>query len=132
MAKWTREQDEVLIEYAHLGLDECRSKLFELCDVLRSPEAIKRHGNRIGASFRQYRRCEECGGLFTPDHIRKGLCRDCSMKVLIERQRRQLENAAENSRKDGSPDLKRKYDALRKRKSRERKKDPEKQMCIFR
>lgn len=113
MVGWSSEEDEALVELAHLGAEGCRRELAARFGIRRSAAAVQRHGSRLGVSFRRLAQCDGCGGWFAAGQLRGGLCGDCRMRSLIERHRARLRAAEDNSARGTQRALKREYDRVR-------------------
>ena len=89
MSRWSREQDEYLLEHAHEGLERVQADMRRRFGVARTPEAIRRHAYRIGAPLVRYEQCPECGRKV--DHLVHGLCYACNQHLLAETHRAKAE-----------------------------------------
>lgn len=89
--KWTPEQDSYVIENAHQGAEQVAKDMQTLFDVKRSPEAVERHGLRIGASFSRWEVCPQCGQ--TVHKLKSsGVCEACHWRNLAGEKRRARED----------------------------------------
>ena len=86
--KWTHEQDKFLLAHSHKGAEQVRRDMFKEFGVLRSTDAIVRHGNRIGASFTRWDICPSCGRIATSLHMTTGLCPVCHWNKLADEKAR--------------------------------------------
>ena len=126
MARWTVRQEEILRECGHLGVDAVRAMIAEKCGVVHSPHAIDMHAHRIRASLCERKICPECGTVGAPLNQRTGLCPKCTAFQHVEEQAILSEQLArERMQACSGPELeeaRKKYDALRQRNSRFRRK----------
>ncbi len=75
MNEWSREEEELLEKYAHLGAAECAVM------VGRSASAIRTKAARMGISLRKRYLCPNCGTwVFKPLHYRTGWCLSCTKR----------------------------------------------------
>ena len=87
MARWSRQQDEVLWEHGHEGAERCADIIGHRFGIARTAEAVRRHAYRIGAPMFRYEICPQCGGKF--QYLGKsGVCNACRKRELAEVQRR--------------------------------------------
>ena len=118
MARWTEEEDELLAQVAHRGVSYARRALKRAFGTSHSADAVRRHGNRLGLSFRRYEVCPRCGKPVTSLRTKSGLCRECNYEELALEQRRQWEQARDRSATRREKALKREYDKYRQRNRR--------------
>lgn len=87
MARWSRQQDDVLWEHGHEGVERCAEIIGERFGVVRTAEAVRRHAYRIGAPVIVYEICPTCGRKV--DYLgRYGVCNACRARDLADAQRR--------------------------------------------
>ena len=119
MARWTEEEDELLAQVAHRGVSYARKALRRQLGANHSADAVRRHGNRLGLSFRRYETCPRCGKPVTSLRTKSGLCRECNYEELAMEQRHQWEQARrEKALTERGRRLKREYDKYRQRNRR--------------
>lgn len=120
--RWTPELDEFLERNSMHGAEWCARRISRITGRYASAQAVARHGNRIGVSFRRYGYCTECGMPYTR-LAKDGECAACHAERLRDGQRRMYEaalaNDAEAERQAGR--LTDEYNALRQRRYRMRK-----------
>ena len=125
MPKWSKEQDNVLMEHGHEGAERCASIIRHRFGVARTPEAVQRRASRIGASMLKWEICIGCGAKVSKLYD-DGLCPTCHTKRLIEKNRAETDRIREQIRKAESSDeyiaAKREYARVRKENSSLRKK----------
>lgn len=90
--KWTREQNLFVLAHAHEGAERVRRSMFAEFGVLRSTDAIVRHGNRIGASFTRWEVCPQCGSKTQSLNLVSGLCPRCHWNKLADEKQRLKED----------------------------------------
>lgn len=86
--KWTKEQDEILMECGNHGPDECAEIIYARTGRRHTVEAVRRHAYRIGASLVVYSICPGCGKKAAKVNKHDGLCRTCHERELAQEQRR--------------------------------------------
>lgn len=83
--KWTEEQEDILRDHAHQGVEAVLEEL-ALIGVYRSASSVQRHGSRIGITFTKYETCPLCGSP-TSKLKRSGLCPTCHIRLLAQKSR---------------------------------------------
>lgn len=104
MARWTEEQERVLREHMHLGAEVCAAAIREQTGARHTPEAVKRHANRIGVTRIAYKVCPGCGAKTARLGRESGLCATCNTAWLAEVQRKardSIERELEESERAG-------------------------------
>lgn len=124
--RWSAEQDEALRECASQGVEACTRLLARRFGVRRTPEAVQRHGQRIGVTFRRYEICPRCGGK-TTQIKRSGLCPACHMRELAAQareKRKEIErDAKDNESGETYAAARREWRRARQAELRDRKRD---------
>lgn len=120
--RWTPELDEFLERNSMHGAEWCARRISRITGRYVSTQAVARHGNRIGVSFRRYGYCTECGMPYTR-LAKDGECAACHAERLRDGQRRMYEAALANDAEAGrqAGRLTDEYNALRQRRYRMRK-----------
>lgn len=116
--KWTDPQNVFLMENSHKGSEWCAKEISRQFGVKRTPEATKRHGTRIGCSWVRYEICPECGKPIVRMPQRMKMCRECNIKRLRDKARRESEQAQQNGfgENESYDRIKREYNMYRRRK----------------
>ena len=131
--RWSREQDLFLEEHANKGAEWCAKEIRKQFGVKRTAEATRRHGSRIGCSWKRYEFCPECGKPMTSLPTYLSTCKDCNAKHLRDAAKRRAEQAAVEMAMDGQgaqyAACKREYDMYRKRLCDAKKRARMKEMC---
>ena len=125
MPRWSRLQDEYLMEHCNEGVERVADAMRHRFGVSRTPEAVRRHAYRIGAPVVEYEICPRCGGKH--DHLgREGICYQCRQRELAEAQRNRNEELRreinDNNSKKSRRRAEREYEAARAEASRLRRK----------
>ena len=124
MARWSAEQDRILMENGSLGAEKVRDLIERRTGVYRTVGATQRHASRIGVLLAVRGVCPMCGAVAVLNK-RTGFCKLCHAKDLLEKSRhandvlRQI-RANDNPKEEKA--YRREYDAERQRNSRERRK----------
>lgn len=120
--KWTPALDAFLERNSMHGAAWCARRISCMTYRYVSAQAVARHGNRIGVSFRRYGYCTECGMRYA-NLTADGECAACHAERLREGQRRMYEAALANDAKAEAQAklLTDEYNALRQRRYRMRK-----------
>ena len=84
--RWTDEQDDVLIDHAHLGPEGCCEALAAETGAVRTPQSVQRRASRLGVSTARMEECPRCGQLRPSLNGDTGLCETCHMGQLADRQ----------------------------------------------
>lgn len=108
MPRWTKEQDEVLIENANKGAEYIASAINKKFGLHRTAHAVRNHASRLGISLMQFSICPECGRVGYPLNRLTGLCPICSTEARTE-QHKQFQKVLrmEVRRIEDDPDYKR-------------------------
>ncbi len=103
--RWTDEQDAVIRELGHKGVDAVRRELVRRCHALHTVYAIKRRAVRIHASLRKRTVCPECGAIGVHINRQSKMCIRCTellrleeakaFEDLLEQERREAEEGEE-------------------------------------
>ena len=120
MPRWSRRQDEYLMEHCNEGPERIAAAMRRRFGVARTPEAVRRHAYRIGAPLVVYEICPECGGKH--EHLVRGVCYQCNQRRLAERQRAVRDEIAANQSPDSRRRAEREYERERAKTSRLRRK----------
>lgn len=125
MPRWSRQQDEYLMEHCHEGAERVADAMRHRFGVSRTPEAVRRHAYRIGAEIIAYEICPQCGGKY--EHLlRTGVCYQCNQRNRAEEQRRRNRSLRDELRANDSERERRKaereYEAARAEAARLRRK----------
>ncbi|MBQ9041473.1 MAG: hypothetical protein IJ111_01495 [Eggerthellaceae bacterium] len=127
---WTAEQDAVLREFGNHGAVECSRIISRRFHVERSPEAVRRHAYRIGASIIEYRICPGCG-CKARKFYNDGFCPTCHQNALAEKNKLAntvaLKEIAQTESGEEFENARRRYAKARQQKRRARKKDARKE-----
>ena len=107
--RWTDEQDAVIRELGHKGVDAVRRELVRRCHALHTVYAIKRRAVRIHASLRKRTVCPECGAIGVHINRQSKMCIRCTellrleeakaFEELLEQERRGAEEGGGNEQK---------------------------------
>lgn len=116
--RWTREQNEYLAAHANEGAERVRRDMFKEFGILRSTDAIVRHGNRIGVSFLRWEICPKCGTRTQSLNLMTGLCSRCHWSMLADKQQR----IKEELRRYNDSEARTRYNREQKAARREREK----------
>lgn len=82
--RWTDEQDAVIREMGHKGVDAVRRELVLRCHALHSIYAIKQRATRIHASLKKRNVCPECGAIGVHINRQSKLCIRCTELLRLE------------------------------------------------
>ena len=86
MAKWSREQNAILEQWCNHGPEKCAEVIRERFGVKHSPEAVRKHANRIGIPMVRYEPCPRCGRAVK--HLTEyGICLACHQRELANGQK---------------------------------------------
>lgn len=98
--RWSKAEDDILRRYCNRGVDYCRKEISKRCGKVRTANAIRMRGSRIGVSFERYAiaECANCHREFHRTIPTNGLCRECSAKETRERLRARKERIERNVR----------------------------------
>lgn len=120
--RWTPELDGFIERNSMHGAEWCARRISRMSGAYVSAQAVARHGNRIGVSFRRYGFCVECGMPYT-NLTADGECAACHAERLRDGQRRMYEAALANDAKAEASARRTtdEYNALRQRRYRMRK-----------
>ena len=94
MRRWTREEDNVIRAYGHMGAAKVVRLLALRLGSRRTQKAVERRASRIGASLVEYEVCVGCGRRVRrawPD----GLCDVCHERRLLQLTRERCRTLAE-------------------------------------
>lgn len=101
MTRWSRQQDEYLMEHCNEGVERIADAMRRRFGVARTPEAVRRHAYRIGAPLVEYEVCGGCGRKvlkLTPE----GVCYQCNQHALAEGHRRRCDELRDEIRRNES------------------------------
>ncbi len=115
--RWTDEEDEIIRAYGQLGVGEVQQALLSDIGTERTISAIQMRASRIGASLMRYEVCPRCGRRVA-ELTRKGWCRLCSTRELINAQRvrnEQLRNEIRKGAGEEEAAALKEYNAIRAR-----------------
>ncbi len=85
--RWTAEQDEVLRENAHLGAAAAASAIRRQCGARHTPKAVELRASRIRCSLALREVCPRCGTIGVGLNKQTGMCRLCTERYHLERER---------------------------------------------
>ena len=101
MPRWSRQQDEYLMEHCHEGAERVADAMRRRFGVARTPEAVRHHAYRIGAPLVVYEICPECGRKVSK-LVPSGMCYQCNQHVLAEGHRRTCDELREEIKRNES------------------------------